>query len=122
MITLIKKVFKSSMHAFAGIQATFKSEHMFGFYLTIMLILLTLEILLKFELMRILFTIVCTAGILSFELINTGVERTVDALGKYNELTKFAKDAAAGSVAMFSITSIVCVLILFVDFFLKNYF
>lgn len=117
MIKLIKGVWTSFNYALAGMAKTFKSEKMFRFYLTLVIAVLALEIILQFSLMKLAITIICCVGILSFELINTGVEKAVDALEQHNELTAFAKDAAAGSVALFAIGSAIAVIMMFIDHF-----
>jgi len=112
-------VWRSFRFALAGIIKTYNSEKMFRFYLVLTMLVLMLAVVLQMSLVRIGFLLVCCAGILSFELMNTGVERTVDAIGARNEVTEFAKDAAAGAVALFAIVNIVAMILVFVDFFLK---
>ena len=118
MIKIIKGVWQSFNYALAGMAKTFKSEHMFRIYLVLIILVLIAEVVLQLALMKIAITIICGAGILSFELINTGVEKTVDALGQRNKLTAFAKDAAAGSVALFAIGSLIAVVLMFIDHFI----
>lgn len=118
MIKIIKGVWQSFNYALAGMAKTFKSEHMFRIYLVLIILALITEVVLRLALMKIAITIICGAGILSFELINTGVEKTVDALGQRNKLTAFAKDAAAGSVALFAIGSLIAVVLMFIDHFI----
>jgi len=117
MINVIRRVWRSFKFALAGMIKTYNSEWMFRFYLVLTLLVLMLALVLQMSLMRIAFLLVCCAGILSFELMNTGVERSVDALGVHNEVAEFAKDAAAGAVAVFAITSVVAMCFVFLDFF-----
>ena len=65
--------------------------------------------------MNFLIIIILAMGIvLSAELINTAIERTVDLVTKdYEELAKVAKDAAAGAVLVSSIFVAIIGIIIF---------
>jgi Diacylglycerol kinase len=117
MIKIIKRVLRSLNYATAGIVKTCKSEFMFRFYSVIYIAVVIIELICGFNPLHIVITLICGSGILSFELINTGVEKTVDAINIHNELTEFAKDASAGAVAFFSLTSVVVVVCIFLIHF-----
>lgn len=120
MLKLIKHVWQSLQYACAGMIKTYETEKMFRFYLLLTLLILMVAIVVELPPIKIVFILVCCAGILSFELINTGVERAVDAIGKKNDMTKFAKDAAAGSVAVFAIASIIAIIIVLGEHLLNS--
>jgi undecaprenol kinase len=65
----------------------------------------------KYEWIAIILSI---GGMISMELMNTAIERTVDLYTKeYHPLAKQAKDIAAGAVLVFAIASVMIGLIIF---------
>jgi undecaprenol kinase len=65
----------------------------------------------KFEWIAIILSI---GGMVSIEMMNTAIERTVDMYTKeYHPLAKQAKDIAAGAVLVFAIASVMVGLIIF---------
>lgn len=65
----------------------------------------------KYEWIAIFLSI---GGMISMEMMNTAIERTVDMYTKeYHPLAKQAKDIAAGAVLVFAITSVMTGLIIF---------
>lgn len=64
-----------------------------------------------FEWVAVLFAI---GGMLSFELMNTAIERTVDLYTTdYHPLAKQAKDIAAGAVLIYAILSVIIGILIF---------
>ncbi len=58
--------------------------------------------------------ILCIAGMVSLEMMNTAIERTVDMYTEeFHPLAKQAKDIAAGAVLIFAIASVITGLIIF---------
>lgn len=108
------RVWKSFGFAVEGIISTFRSEFMFRFYSAVLILVFTLALIVHLPLLELLFLMICWTIVLSFELINTGVEKAIDATSIHNQLTKFAKDAAAGSVAISGVMSGVVSLILII--------
>lgn len=65
----------------------------------------------KYEWIAIILSI---GGMISMELMNTAIERTVDLFTKeYHPLAKQAKDIAAGAVLVFAIASVLIGLVIF---------
>jgi undecaprenol kinase len=65
----------------------------------------------KYEWIAIILSI---GGMISMEMMNTAIERTVDMYTKeYHPLAKQAKDIAAGAVLVFAIASVIIGLIIF---------
>lgn len=65
----------------------------------------------KYEWIAIILSI---GGMVSMEMINTAIERTVDMYTKeYHPLAKQAKDIAAGAVLVFAIASVMIGIIIF---------
>lgn len=59
--------------------------------------------------------VVTIAGILSLEMVNTAIEKTVDLVtDEYKPLAKMAKDLAAGAVLLFACAAVVIGLIIFI--------
>jgi diacylglycerol kinase len=64
--------------------------------------------------------LLCCAGVISLEMVNTALESAVDiATTEYKPLAKKAKDIAAGAVLVFSILSAVIGLIIFVPHIIR---
>jgi undecaprenol kinase len=65
----------------------------------------------KYEWIAIILSI---GGMISMEMMNTAIERTVDMYTKeYHPLAKQAKDIAAGAVLVFAISSVIIGFIIF---------
>lgn len=120
MVSILKKMSLSFSYAVIGVKKTFKSEFMFRLYCVLYLVAFVLAIIARFSLMKIGMVILCGSGVLMAELLNTGIEKAVDALGKKNEMAAFAKDAAAGGVAVFAMSGGIVIVILFIDNFLRG--
>ncbi|RSD22743.1 diacylglycerol kinase family protein [Mesobacillus subterraneus] len=59
--------------------------------------------------------ILCIGGMISLEMMNTALERTVDMFTKeFHPLAKQAKDIAAGAVLVFAIASVAIGMIIFI--------
>lgn len=55
------------------------------------------------------------AGVMSFEMVNTAIEKTVDLVTEeYRPLAKMAKDLAAGAVLLFAIAAVIIGCLLFI--------
>lgn len=55
------------------------------------------------------------AGVITLEMVNTAIEKTVDLVTKeYKPLAKAAKDIAAGAVLIYSIAAVVIGFIIFI--------
>lgn len=105
MIKVLTRVNRSLKYAVAGIQKTFKAEYMFRFYSVVSVVVILIEIGLRVSISHIAISILAWSAVLSMELLNTGIEKAVDATEITNSLTEFAKDAGAGAVALLAITS-----------------
>ncbi|MBT2702158.1 diacylglycerol kinase family protein [Chryseobacterium sp. ISL-80] len=58
--------------------------------------------------------ILCIGGMVSLEMMNTAIERTVDMYTEeFHPLAKQAKDIAAGAVLIFAIVSVIIGMIIF---------
>ncbi len=108
----MKALFKSFFYAFRGICFAAEKERNFRIHLVCMLYMYTFLTVYDFFLLErgdwaLLF--LATALVLSAELLNTAIERTVDlASEERTENGKIAKDCAAGAVLVAAIFA-VCV-------------
>lgn len=110
-----KTSFLESMgHALDGIEYTASHERNFRIE-TIMAILVSIMgFLLKISLIEWSILVLTIAMVLSLEIINTAIERSVDLVTKdYKELAKIAKDASAGAVLVMSMFSVIIGILIF---------
>ena len=106
-----KKFFKGFVFATRGIFYAISHERNMRFHITLMAYMYTYLLAFDFfEVTRTQFAIifVTNALVLSAEMINTAIERTVDlACSSPNSLAKHAKDVAAGAVWVSAIFSLI---------------
>lgn len=104
---------KSFTYALIGMRKTLQNEYMFRFYLSLYLLSIMTALYLQFNTLEFIILLFCGATLLSAELMNTAVEKCVDLIGKRNSLAAFAKDAAAGAVAILGIHYLIILILLF---------
>ena len=111
-----KRRFSQSMgHAIDGINYVTNHERNFKIEIFLGVLTLIAGFLLKVSTLEWLILIITIALVLSFEIMNTAIERSVDLVTKeYRELAKIAKDVAAGSVLVMSMFAIVIGMIIFI--------
>ncbi len=105
MIINFNKLKESFQNAFYGLRVAFL-EHTFRVLSIIAFAVLTLAVVLPLSPLErgILFLLV--ASVLSFELINSQIERILDILHPdYKEKVRIIKDISAGAVLLMSIAS-----------------
>jgi undecaprenol kinase len=108
-------LFSSFRYGFRGIADAALKERNMQIHIVISFLVIvagvTFEIT-KFEWIAVL---VAIGGMISMEMMNTAVERTVDMYTKeFHPLAKQAKDIAAGAVLFFAIISVIIGMIIFV--------
>lgn len=102
----------SMTHAVDGIVYTIKHERNFKIELIMMIMVLVAGIYFKISNVEWLVLFLTISGVITLEMVNTGIERCVDLVTKdYHELAKIAKDVSAGAVLVMSMFS-VCIGIL----------
>ncbi len=110
----IKRFLKSFGYAVNGIRAVWKSEQNFRFHTFAMILIIALSFALSISRIEWCIILLLIFGMLSFEIMNTAIEKTVDLVtGEYHPLAKLAKDFAAGAVLLFAIASIIIGTIIF---------
>ena len=116
MISSWRKLFSSFIFAFSGIVTTFKSEQNFRIHTMVSVIVIGLAVALDFSNERFIILLIVIGLVLTLELVNTAIEKTVDLITKeYHPLAKKAKDAAAGAVLVFSIFAVIIGILLFIE-------
>lgn len=112
--SLAVKLAKKFSHAGSGFLATWNSELSFKIQILAALAAIILLAACQAPLLWMAVFLWSIGSVLSLELINTAIEKTIDALHPDSHpLLKFAKDAAAAGVMVASVVS-VFILMLFV--------
>jgi undecaprenol kinase len=99
---------------FEGIAAAAAKERNVQIHLTISVIVILFGFVFSINKYEWIAIILAIGGMVSMEMMNTAIERTVDMYTKeYHPLAKQAKDIAAGAVLVFAIASVMIGLIIF---------
>lgn len=111
-----KRTFKSSVkNCFDGISYVITSEKNFKREIALGIIALLLSYILKISRIEFIIVLIMICLVLTSEIINTAIERTVDLVTKeYHELARIAKDVSAGSVLVMCIFSSLIGAVIFV--------
>lgn len=111
-----KRTFKGSVkNCLDGIGYVTRSEKNFKREIVLGIIALILSYILKIDKIEFIIVLTMICLVLTAEIINTAVERTVDLVTKeYHELARIAKDVSAGSVLVTSIFSLIIGIIIFI--------
>ena len=109
------KFFKSFGYASEGILHAFKSELNFKVHILATIIVIFAGLMTGLSMSEWLVIILLFGGMLALEMVNSAIERTVDAITVNRDpLAKQAKDLAAGAVLIFAITSAIIGLFIFI--------
>ncbi|WP_338451578.1 diacylglycerol kinase family protein [Niallia oryzisoli] len=105
---------RSFAFAIEGIIHSLKYERNIKIHLAVALAVIILGFLYRVSSFEWLVIILVIGGMLSFELMNTAVERVVDLVtSEHHPLAKQAKDIAAGAVFIYAAISVVAGCIIF---------
>lgn len=111
----LKRLTSSLKYAGDGLKYAYKNEQSMTIHIIITLIVIIFGIILNISSYEWIIVVLCIGIMMCFELVNTSIEAAVDlTTNEYNEKAKVAKDVAAAVSVMFSITSIIVGLIIFV--------
>lgn len=110
-----KRTFKGSVkNCLDGISYVTKNEKNFKREIALGIIALTLSYILKIDKIEFIIILTMICLVLTAEIINTAIERTVDLVTKeYHELARIAKDVSAGSVLVTSTFALIIGIIIF---------
>ena len=111
-----KRTFKGSVkNCLDGISYVTKNEKNFKREIVLGIIALILSYILKIDKIEFIIVLTMICLVLTTEIINTAIKRTVDLVTKeYHELARIAKDVSAGSVLVTSIFSLIIGIIIFI--------
>ena len=103
-------------YAIQGILYTFKNERNMRIHYFCAIIILLASLLFNFTKVEISLLSISITLVLISEMINTSIEKTIDAvIDEFNPLAKIAKDVAAGAVLLSSLGASIVGYILFFD-------
>ena len=111
-----KRTFKGSVkNCLDGISYVTKNEKNFKREIALGIIALILSYILKIDKIEFIIVLTMICLVLTAEIINTAIERTVDLVTKeYHELARIAKDVSAGSVLVTSIFALIIGIVIFI--------
>ncbi|AZB43667.1 diacylglycerol kinase family protein [Bacillus sp. FJAT-42376] len=111
----LKRLLKSFAFAWAGIKDVYRRERNFQIHCFAMVLAAAAGFILQITVSEWYLIIGSIGAVLSLELMNTAIERTVDlAVSEYHPLAKAAKDAAAGAVFIAALAALILGLLIFV--------
>lgn len=115
MINIIKKIAISGNYAVKGIRDSFREEFMVRVQFSFGLIQFLIVLLIRASFVEVIIIFALWINLVSQEIMNTGIENLTNLVtGSQQELlAKRAKDSAAGSVMLLSITSWIIFLAIF---------
>ncbi|WP_349407870.1 diacylglycerol kinase family protein [Pseudalkalibacillus sp. SCS-8] len=113
---MIIDVLKSFKFAMEGVKEGWKKERNFRIHLVFTVLTVLLAAALDFSMVKWIILLLTIGIMLSLELMNSAVERTVDLVTTdRHPLAKQAKDLAAGSVFIFSLIAVIIGFLLFAE-------
>ncbi len=116
MISMFKEIFRSFGYAFCGLFQTICDERNFRIHLVAVCLVSCVAALYGVTVGQAVVLVILYAMVLSLELINTALEHAVNlASPQWSPIAKKAKDAAAGSVLISAVASVVVAVFLFRD-------
>nr|WP_078556673.1 diacylglycerol kinase family protein [Bacillus alkalicellulosilyticus] len=109
----LKRLFRSFYYAWTGLRYVFSNEQNLRIHLGIGIVILIVAFSLSISLIERAILILVIGIVLSLEVMNTAIERTVDMFtAEYHPLAKIAKDIAAAAVFVFSLIAVIIGLII----------
>lgn len=111
----LTRYWKSFCHALNGIKYAIRYEHNMYIIITAMIVVISGGIFFKISIMEWLFCILAIGLVMATELINSSIEAVCDLVTlKNHPLIKIAKDTASGATLIFSITSAMIGILIFI--------
>ncbi len=103
----LMRLFRSFGYAWEGLVHAYKAERNIRIHIFIALFVGFLAFLLEVSSSEWLIIMILIGGVISLELINTAIERTIDLITnkEFHPLAKQAKDISAAAVFIFSLIS-----------------
>lgn len=114
------RLIKSFSYAFQGLKTAFLHEHNLQIHVLISCIVIAMGISFQINKMEWAIILMLIGGMITFELLNTAIEKVVDLVTKeFHPLAKLAKDISAGAVLLYAITSVIIGILIFLPYFIR---
>ncbi len=108
MVKTTRPIWESVRDAADGILYTLRTQRNMRLHGTMTLLVLVFGLFLQVPALEVLFLLSAIAFVVVTEMVNTGIETTVDMItGHYNDQARIAKNVAAGAVLTASIYALV---------------
>ena len=112
----MKSFLKSFLYAFRGINSAIKTQRNFRIHIIAMIYVIAFSLFYDLTNSEYMILVLVFALVISLELINTALEKTVDICSpNYSKLAEISKDCAAGAVFISAVGAIVIGIIMFAD-------
>ncbi|MFP4697609.1 MAG: diacylglycerol kinase [Eubacteriales bacterium] len=110
------RLYKALLYAIDGIVYIYKYERNAKMHIVLTIIAVILAILLKFSPIEYVILVIMSTLILTLEMMNTALEKTVDLTtnNQFHQLAKHAKDIAAGAVFISTIAALIIACFLYI--------
>lgn len=106
--------------AFNGLKIVYQRESSFRYQIYILIMTIVLGVIVKLSIIEWVVIAGVSATVLTFEIINTSIEKIVDVLyPDYHENAKVIKDISAGAVLIAAIGALIVGLFIFIPRFLS---
>ncbi|RVU55324.1 diacylglycerol kinase [Anaerosphaera multitolerans] len=103
-------------YAVQGIISALKTEKNMKFHYLAALGIIIISLFMDFSRMEFMLLIFAITFVVTAEMINTAIERTVDLVVQdYNPIAKYVKDVSAGAVLISAVNALVVAYLLFYD-------
>lgn len=111
-----RSIIDSFNYAVSGIILSIKTEKNMLIHYIIAILVLGLSLLFNFTRVEFLILLFAISLVLTLEMINTAIEKTIDMITKeYHPYARIAKDIAAGAVLVASVNALLVGYLLFFD-------
>src|SRR5690554_5348853 len=118
----MKKVIRSFQFAIEGIGYAIKTQKNLKIHGFIAIVAILLSLYFQIERWEWIVLLLVFAMVLTSELLNTAIERTIDLITQdYHEYAKCAKDVAAGAVLISAIIAVIIGFLLFFERIVKEF-
>lgn len=115
----IKDIMHKFKYSFQGLAYCFKNETSFTFEAIAIVGLIILGIIFKLSIIEWVICIVSLLLIMEIELLNTGIEATVDMFTKeFNPFAKIAKDCGSAATCLATFSALIVNLTIFIPKFM----
>lgn len=114
---------ESFRNAFKGIKIPIQEERNLKIHLLMSFVVVIFGLYYHITSTEWLAILLCIGAVVSLELMNYAIERTVDLFcqDQFHPLAKKAKDTAAGAVLVAAIIAVIIGLIVFIPYIFKSY-